>query len=205
MALCGAKTRSGQPCRTKAMPNGRCRMHGGESLSGIAHPNFVHGGRSKHLPARMQADYAAALQDPNLLSLKHYIAIADARLEDLLRRADTGESATLWKEIRETFKSFKRAAKLKDTVTQAEALSDLDELITRGYTDSALWVEIGDLMQQRRKLGESETKRLIALRQMMTADQVMTFLAQVEHSVKRHVHDPVALKAIAEDIGRLLA
>lgn len=29
--LCGAKTRSGKPCKTPAMPNGRCRMHGGTS------------------------------------------------------------------------------------------------------------------------------------------------------------------------------
>jgi len=28
---CGAKTRSGAPCRSAAMPNGRCRMHGGGS------------------------------------------------------------------------------------------------------------------------------------------------------------------------------
>ena len=28
-ARCGAKTRAGTPCRTPAMPNGRCRMHGG--------------------------------------------------------------------------------------------------------------------------------------------------------------------------------
>ncbi len=26
---CGAKTRSGAPCRSPAMANGRCRMHGG--------------------------------------------------------------------------------------------------------------------------------------------------------------------------------
>jgi hypothetical protein len=26
---CGAKTRAGHPCRSHAMPNGRCRMHGG--------------------------------------------------------------------------------------------------------------------------------------------------------------------------------
>jgi hypothetical protein len=26
---CGAKTRSGKPCHSPAMPNGRCRMHGG--------------------------------------------------------------------------------------------------------------------------------------------------------------------------------
>ncbi|MHC4260552.1 MAG: HGGxSTG domain-containing protein [Planctomycetota bacterium] len=28
---CGAKTRKGMPCRSPAMPNGRCRMHGGKS------------------------------------------------------------------------------------------------------------------------------------------------------------------------------
>ena len=28
---CGARTRSGRPCRSPAMPNGRCRMHGGSS------------------------------------------------------------------------------------------------------------------------------------------------------------------------------
>lgn len=26
---CGARTRRGTPCRSPAMPNGRCRMHGG--------------------------------------------------------------------------------------------------------------------------------------------------------------------------------
>src|SRR5215207_3288739 len=28
---CGARRRDGQPCRAPAMPNGRCRMHGGPS------------------------------------------------------------------------------------------------------------------------------------------------------------------------------
>jgi hypothetical protein len=28
---CGARTRKGTPCRGPAMPNGRCRMHGGAS------------------------------------------------------------------------------------------------------------------------------------------------------------------------------
>lgn len=31
MACCGAKTRSGAPCKTPAMENGRCRMHGGKA------------------------------------------------------------------------------------------------------------------------------------------------------------------------------
>ena len=28
---CGARTRRGTPCRSPAMANGRCRMHGGKS------------------------------------------------------------------------------------------------------------------------------------------------------------------------------
>ena len=28
---CGARTRASTPCRSPAMPNGRCRMHGGAS------------------------------------------------------------------------------------------------------------------------------------------------------------------------------
>ena len=28
---CGARTRSGSRCRSPAMPNGRCRLHGGMS------------------------------------------------------------------------------------------------------------------------------------------------------------------------------
>ena len=32
-ARCGARTRNGSPCRSPAMANGRCRMHGGKSPS----------------------------------------------------------------------------------------------------------------------------------------------------------------------------
>ena len=49
--LCGAKKRGkAETCRAPAMPNGRCRIHGGLSLGGIAHPNFKHGRRSKYFP-----------------------------------------------------------------------------------------------------------------------------------------------------------
>jgi len=45
--LCGAKKRSGLPCPKYGMLNGKCRLHGGLSLSGQQHPNFKHGRRSK--------------------------------------------------------------------------------------------------------------------------------------------------------------
>ena len=44
--LCGARTRSGSPCRTPGMPNGRCRLHGGKSCGapvGEGNGNWRHG------------------------------------------------------------------------------------------------------------------------------------------------------------------
>jgi hypothetical protein len=43
---CGARTRSSSPCCSPAMPNGRCRMHGGSSPGapkGKANGMFKHG------------------------------------------------------------------------------------------------------------------------------------------------------------------
>ena len=51
-ARCGAKTRSGNPCKNGAMANGRCRMHGGKSTGAPKqNKNSVkHGLFSKYLP-----------------------------------------------------------------------------------------------------------------------------------------------------------
>ena len=41
--FCGAKTRAGGRCKQPAMKNGRCRLHGGKSLSGRQHGRYKHG------------------------------------------------------------------------------------------------------------------------------------------------------------------
>ena len=43
---CGARTRGGQPCRCPAMPNGKCRIHGGLSPGaprGVANGRYTDG------------------------------------------------------------------------------------------------------------------------------------------------------------------
>lgn len=46
---CGARTRSGTPCRSPAMANGRCRMHGGKSPG--APPGNDHARKHGHYTA----------------------------------------------------------------------------------------------------------------------------------------------------------
>ena len=64
---CWARTRAGHPCRSPAMRNGRCRMHGGastgprtpEGLERCRMANFKHGMRSAEvITLRLHANIA---------------------------------------------------------------------------------------------------------------------------------------------------
>jgi hypothetical protein len=46
--ICGAKTRTGTPCKRRPARGGRCHMHGGKSYFWFAHPNYKHGWYSKY-------------------------------------------------------------------------------------------------------------------------------------------------------------
>ena len=60
---CGARTRSGGACRSPAMPNGRCRMHGGtstgprtpEGLERMRRARTRHGNNSRETRELMHA------------------------------------------------------------------------------------------------------------------------------------------------------
>lgn len=58
VAKCGARTRAGHPCRNPRMRGRRrCRMHGGRSLCGMAHPGLRHGLYSKDPLTRIAGAY----------------------------------------------------------------------------------------------------------------------------------------------------
>jgi len=49
---CGARTRAGGKCKQPAMPNGKCRLHGGKSKSGREHGRFSTGEYTKEAIAQ---------------------------------------------------------------------------------------------------------------------------------------------------------
>lgn len=86
---CGAKTRSGTPCKSPAMANGRCRMHGGLQPKGADSPNFKHGRYSKYLNQSLQ-DKLATVDDENPLDLLPELQVQRALLADYLNRFSEG-------------------------------------------------------------------------------------------------------------------
>lgn len=204
--ICGAKTRAGTPCQNYAMSNGRCRMHGGKSLRGLAatdqRANLRH---SKYIPGRLLERYQTAAADSELLELRQEVALVDARLSDLLQRVDTGESGKLWADVFSTWEDMKTAVAAKDKKKQQQAAAKLDALISRGASDYQAWSEIQIIIEQRRKLVESERKRLVDMQQYITSQQAMTLVAAMIGIIKENVRDRDTLQNISTAVNGLVA
>jgi hypothetical protein len=87
MKTCGAKTRSGTPCKRAPMPNGRCKLHGGMATG---RPLTTGRYSLKHrasLAEKMQAFRA----DPQPGDLADELALMRALLADYLERFPTGQ------------------------------------------------------------------------------------------------------------------
>jgi hypothetical protein len=203
---CGAMTNAGTPCmRRPKEGRDRCRTHGGNALQGTAAPNFKTGRYSKVLPARLIERYNESKSDKELLAMVEEIALIDARLADMLIRVEQGEPGELWEKLGDGWQALDQAMQSGDGIATMSAMRALETAIKRGASDWAAWAEISRLIEQRRKTSESEQKRLVAMQQMITSEQLLVLLGAISDTIRRHIHDRDILASISTDIGRLVS
>lgn len=207
---CGAKTRSGEPCKTWAMPNGRCRMHGGKSLSGVAHPNYRHGGYSKDLPARLLPRYEAVLANPEILSLDTEIALSEARISELLQQLDLGGLGQRWQELVGLREQVRIAYQAGDQEEVDRIVNRTFAVIGAGADDTEIWQELRAEREQKRRLIESERKRRVEMQLLVRVEQALVFADAVMHAVRgavieHHRDDPDVARAILASAQRAFA
>lgn len=203
-AKCGArKKRSGEPCASFPMANGRCRVHGGATPSGVGLPQTTSGRYSKHLPTRLAARYEAARDDPDLLALRDDIALLDTRLGEVVGNLNTGESKAAWKALAMLWGSFSDGWQDRSVEDSERMIEQIGLVVQRGLSEAYVWDEIRSLIKQRADLVANERQRMVQLQQMITSEQAMVLLASLVDTVKRHVRDRNALAAISADLGKL--
>ena len=83
---CGARTRRGSSCQAPAMPNGRCRMHGGPS------PGGPKGNKNALKHGRYSAEAVAARQHAAAILAMHAVINEAADREYAKRRAAAAPS-----------------------------------------------------------------------------------------------------------------
>jgi hypothetical protein len=92
--ICGARSKStGRPCQqTRLYPNGRCRVHGGPTPSGVASPNFKTGLFSRHLPLGALGRIGQHLHDPDARKIAREVAVTKTVIDDIVARVFTARN-----------------------------------------------------------------------------------------------------------------
>ena len=131
------------------------------------------------------------------------IALVDSRLSELLEHIETGEAVSAWVSLQETYAQFV-LARQEGNGQADELVTELGNLIERGASEQVVWREIGETIDRRKRLVESERKRLVEMNQMITSERAMILLSAVVSIIKRNVDDRKVLASISAEIGKLL-
>lgn len=190
-------------CANKVATEGKaCRYHGGASPSGLASPNFKHGRYSKVLPANLVGKYHEALEDTELVAMRDELALIDTRLGTLLERIDTAEDGTRWMQLGNRYDELIGLLAAEEDVESV--VSSIGGIIESACNEESIWGQVSGLIEQRRRIAEAERKRLVDLRQMVTAEQVMLLATAVIDVIRQNVSDRSVLSAISNDIMAIL-
>ncbi len=180
-------------------------MHGGATPVGPASPHYRHGRYSKLLPKGLSERYAVAVSDPHLVELVDEIALMDVRIGAVMSRLNQSGGAHLWTKAQQSLRTFRDAGQdKKKLATARQALAELQAAIDAGTSEAAGWDQLVALIEQRRKLVDTESKRMKDLHAMVSVDRVMALVAYVTDTVRRNVKDREALTAIFADLRKVL-
>lgn len=202
--ICAAKTVRGTVCQASPMANGRCKFHGGASLAGPLSATYKHGRSSKYLPKKLRDKFYESMDDKDQLHLANEIAIVDSRINALLQELDNAEesSPASWEDLTKSWAKFMFAVRSGNARRQTEMLPDINRLIELGDTHMNKWKQMQSLIEQRRKLIDTENRRLAASNTMITIEQafllVNALIEGLKESVYKHA-DPYAARKIIVD------
>ena len=201
----GKRWADGERCKKMPVTGRRyCRSHGGTRAAGLASGRFKTGKYSKFLPARMLSGYHALLKSGDQLNLAHELAVLDARLQDLLTRVDTEESGALWGKLQEAWGKWEVSEKRGDVGGMEGAIGELGGLIGKGHADYEAWGAIQKVIEQRRKVADTEQRRMVSSVTVIQQQEALALMAAVTEVITRHVTDKKALTSIVVDMHHLM-
>lgn len=145
--------------------------------------------------------YEEAANDPELVAQRNALLIVHKRIQDLLERVDTKESAERWKKVIEGWADYKDK---RGTAFERNAYQLLDELLMGAYHDYESWRQIFEALELNRKISESERKRLQEMQQIITAEDAAKLISSLQLAIIRIFNDqPDKLKLVEHEFIRI--
>lgn len=198
------KKRTTIQCANRAEPGKRvCRKHGGMSPGAPLKSGLY----SEKLPRKLAARYEFALHDPDIISVRHEIAVVAAIIEDHLPTLSDGMPAldVLTKAHADLNAAIRMAATEpgKALALMRSALGDFGDALSEHRAHAAAIGKLLSLIEARRKLVQTEAQVLRDKHAVITAEQAMALVAAIVSVVTKHVSDRNALRRISDEVNQL--
>jgi hypothetical protein len=159
--------------------NGRCRTHSGNAASGLASATFKHGRYSKALPQGLRKSFEEYLASPDPLSLLENVAVADARVVELLSRLEHAD----WPKLKASWEATSKAIKGGDLAGAMAGMAELDALFQTMATNDDVWEQIQQVQEHKGKLAAREWKRRVDMRQVVTLEQLLLLMSAITNVI----------------------
>lgn len=198
--------RSGVQCKGVAVAtsqNQKCRMHGGTAKIGAADPSFKSGRYSKHLPSRLDELYREARSNPEILDMTEHIALLEARMQEILNESTAQGTAPKWADIAEIFAEIETSLLRAETDKVMAGMERMHKILDDGIRWDKTWVQVTEIMEQLRKMTDTDIKRKKELNLMVPVERVIILMAAVGTAVKRHVTNPEEIDAVYHELEML--
>ena len=206
-AICGGKKSDNTPCTQHPLKDReRCKFHGGRSPRGVESPHYRGKGWSRDLPTRLSDRVRAGVENPDLISMREELALVDARMGELLERLTTGESGDAWLEV------TRIAARIRKVVDDQpgnwfdeidQALGELAACVEAASSDTQVWQDLHQVLEQRRRIADTERKREEFEAESVTRNQWATFITSVQTAILEEVQDHGSRARLAAKIATL--
>lgn len=184
-----------------------CRYHGGESLKGLAHPNFIHGERSKYMPTRLIEDYENFLNHPNKLQVEESLAVVRSITWERLRSLDEMGSPAGWIQARKLWERADAASKRGQRDVFGRLFLDLGDVLEKGAAQTSTRDEIRQFIEQERKLVDTQRQIYVDMGEFMTRAMVLGTIDHILRATKDELSDiedaQERLSRIAEAVERI--
>jgi hypothetical protein len=215
MMVCGARLRRkpGRLCQRKPLKGkSRCGLHGGKSLAGVASARYKHGRYSKVLPTGLLKKFEEAGKDPLLLSHEPELKLLDVKLSDLIGELRQGGGPETSAKLQKAWKELQAANLAEDEARVSTCISTLEGIFQRGNSVADIWRQILDCIEARRKILESESKRLKDQGQTMGVEQLLAIIEYIvdviNKAVRKYADRDTAHKILSQitgDIGAMVS
>ncbi len=186
---CKMIKRSGGRCRN-AVRHGWtvCRNHGAGSPDRPGGRPVTIGRHSQHLPKRFLENYEQYLNDPDYLVMRSEMALLDARMGEILEKLDDAVSDNAWMQVRRALSLLKT----KDRLSPDEVMDltgYLEEALEMTATEAEVWDEVTGLIEARRKVADTERRRITEAQKYLTYDEAHAMMALFVNAVTETVKD----------------